>query len=730
MKVRYWYSKKTDFTSEKQAQDSLEKYIKSQGIDNISVGYNFTIKGSEYDCVIVSKSGFIIIDFKNFTSNFDGGENGYWNFFKNEIESGRYKHGNPFNQMLIQRSKFSDKLVEILRRKKPEISRNIKASILVSNRVNYGEDIKQLIKDNRWFNVLFDNSEIFDYDFGRGSHLLEDTDLIFKRLNLIPVVEKENEEIKYSISGEQNDSEKLINFPSKESLLVQALAGCGKTFFIIERIKQLVKNEKVDPRKILVLTFTKYSSKDINKKIDSKLYHFIGTFHSYCNKLLHENWKVLGFNKKPELLDPEEIEGVYNKALKPLKNSVSFKEIEYLLGKNEDFVTVLSENKKIEINNKPYYSSHLINSIMEVRDYFIKENIVDFTFLQQFVSDAIGEGIIKINIDYLFIDEYQDTSGQQFAFIQRIIKKNNPKIALVGDKYQSIYSWRGGRNNLFEDTKEKYPFLNKKQLNTNRRSTIQVINAINDFMKSNFPSENLNIEGDSVEQGSFSKIESKNELEEAIKISNEIDKLIKKDGIQPKDIAVLSRSNLEEYSVYIKKTLEANNIPIQSIENKLIKTVLGKEFLDYLKENKDRPITPVELFEEFDGSRFVTFKEEINKTQYIERLGQIQELCNKSNTLTLEELKKSLIEEYAHNLTPNGIVFTTIHSSKGLEWKYVFIIGLFEGVFPSHIGENIKEEQNLMYVAMTRAEIGLYLSICHRYRLHQKKTSSFLSFVE
>ena len=187
---------------------------------------------------------------------------------------------------------------------------------------------------------------------------------------------------------------------------------------------------------------------------------------------------------------------------------------------------------------------------------------------------------------------------------------------------------------------------------------------------------------------------SKDSIKLASEDKNFIDSLITKGGLHPKQIKTL---NDLEIDVSYLKTL----YPKDAIS--YIRTSLDYDryVLDYCSNRKIKPGGLVEILNELESSstNFTTIHE------YLEHIEKV----------------KSEIVESRNNKNAEGVILTTMHSAKGLEFPYVYIIGTNEGTIPHEKScdiddetkrkEAVEEERRLLYVGITRAQDELYISI-------------------
>ena len=260
----------------------------------------------------------------------------------------------------------------------------------------------------------------------------------------------------------------------KGPVVIIAGPGTGKTKTLVERTVNILINEKVDAKKIMITTFTNKAARELELRINERLEKlnknidisdmYIGTMHSIWARLIEENIIYSNFFDNFELMSGEHEQHffIYSK-LKEYKKLEDYQKFFDNLSNNngkykgdwarssflQNKINDLNENA-IDIENIQT-SDIYINFIKEAYKLYIKQlyeaNIVDFSYLQvEFFNMLVKnkEFLDKINHDfeYIMVDEYQDSNKIQEKILLLIsrLKKN---ICVVGDEDQSIYRFRG-----------------------------------------------------------------------------------------------------------------------------------------------------------------------------------------------------------------------------------------------------------------------------------------------
>ena len=379
------------------------------------------------------------------------------------------------------------------------------------------------------------------------------------------------------------DQQKVVEYNGNKPLLVEAGPGSGKTRVIIERVKFLINELKVNPSSLLVITFTRKAanelkdrlSEDIPKNISDEMQ--ISTIHSFCLDFLKKRGNVtnlidddsgekrrlfiqkykykLGFKNEFYLADYQ-IPSVINK----FDEYTTFKVdidglIDYIKQTRPidkeyvDFVNSFKffPSKKVRENEKfkkSWYNARFLQTpkayvkYLELLDLF---NAVDYNTVQIKFLESLKENP-ETQYTNILVDEFQDTDPVQ-AEIFEILLKNAESFTAVGDVDQSIYSFRGSFRDYFEEFYNKYN-AELISLNYNYRSTNNIIRTSEAFIKPQRKeySKKYLVGARNEDKASYI-LESLDPQEEAQKIFNLIKDLKDNGKIrQYSDVAILYRS--------------------------------------------------------------------------------------------------------------------------------------------------------------------------------------------
>ena len=354
-----------------------------------------------------------------------------------------------------------------------------------------------------------------------------------------------------------SDFLKNLNKAQKEAimhldgpLLIVAGAGSGKTKVLTSRIANIIHNQKAYPNQILAVTFTNKAAKEMQNRVSASLgsaatsLSWLGTFHSICAKLLRKHASAVNLNSNFTIIDTDDQVRLIKNICKAENIDVKQLAPKYILAiidrwKNKGFYP-----KDVIINTKDIYEKTILPIYKIYQQKLSELNSCDFGDLILHVVKILENNsdireIYSKNFKYILVDEYQDTNFIQSKWLNLLAEKNK-NICCVGDDDQSIYSWRGAEIKNFLEFDQIYPNTKVIRLEQNYRSTQNILSVA-----SNLISNNQNRVGKTLtstsEDGDLIKLNCfKNGKDEAIGISDEIEK-IKKD-ISLNQISILVRA--------------------------------------------------------------------------------------------------------------------------------------------------------------------------------------------
>ena len=401
---------------------------------------------------------------------------------------------------------------------------------------------------------------------------------------------KERQEaILEGLNPEQRRAVEYLSGP----VLIVAGAGSGKTKVLTSRVAYILAQEtgpdgqKMDPSRVLALTFTKKAAEEMKERIALLVGRraargvVMGTFHSVFIRFLRDycrpdnytgpvdKTKYLDYPQGFTVYDRSDSESAVKACVKELKlDEKVYKPREVLarisFAKNGLFTPAAYKAKteftqQDEHSKKPFlwkvyelYQQKLKdNGVMDFDDILLNMNI-----LLRDNPDACAE--IASRFDYLLVDEYQDTNYAQYLILKKLAAKHR-RLCVVGDDSQSIYAFRGAQIQNILNFQKDYPESKIIRLEQNYRSTRNIVDAANSVIAHNegrIP-KTCYSKGEAGEK--IELIKSFTEQEEAVQIVSKIISRVMQEKAQYSDFAILYRTNSQSRA--LEEALRRKNIP-------------------------------------------------------------------------------------------------------------------------------------------------------------------------
>lgn len=352
-------------------------------------------------------------------------------------------------------------------------------------------------KANNPFDIplsIFKEPKTTDFDKKKIKKLEQISKSIEARILTDKDYNPDDKNFKIKYSQLLNKSQYLAVTMLDGAILVIAGAGSGKTRTIIYRLAYMLENN-IDPKNILLLTFTKKASNEMIKRANSLINDvradniMSGTFHSFANHILRKYHKILDIHPNFTIIDASDSEDVIDLIRQELKFDKKTK----AFPKKSRIQTIISKSKNCnldisEIIDKEYKGlSDFIHEIKIISQAYAEykkgNNILDYDDLMEFLRDSLRDNAnfrdkVQETYKYVMVDEFQDTNIVQKEIVDLISAKYK-NIMVVGDDSQSIYAFRGADVEnilIFPDT---YPDCKIIKLEQNYRSTQNILNFTN-----------------------------------------------------------------------------------------------------------------------------------------------------------------------------------------------------------------------------------------------------------
>lgn len=543
-------------------------------------------------------------------------------------------------------------------------------------------------------------------------------------------------------------------FLSNKSTVVLAGPGSGKTTVLTLKMKKLLDDYISDSRGLACMTFSKEAAREFTdrlKKLTSIKNNniFLGTVHSFCLK---------------EIIKP--FGEIYNKSIPfPID----------LISKSEKTKAIINIKKKLDKDLKKINTSsidslralnikgasnikhYIDNDIKIVADEYEKQleemKKVDYVSLIKYATEIVINNsyirkCLEAKYPWILVDEYQDLGRPIHEMILCLIKTTRIKFFVVGDLDQSIYSFQGAKPDYLE---ELYNLENIEPvaLKNNYRSKKEIIEGSSIVLNKN---RNYIARDSSVEEAKYFFYNCIRGLEDQFKVIAEhiIPKCIK-NGVKMEEIAILVAKNnqaeelgsvLRTYDIdyYISKhkfdrtdfiiwlekiCMWMNNKDSYSFEElfEYWKSIISEEdkYIDksdiYYKKNLAQILDISKKYEASLSKWLVFLVDKLRINHIFKLLGKNDELENLEILIKESEqgyLSGYGIEKLGNIGRPiNQVTISTRHSSKGLEFDIIILVGMEEDNFPKYGSKNdiyvMNEERRTCFVCISRARTECHL---------------------
>ncbi|MFC0322793.1 DNA helicase Rep [Gallibacterium melopsittaci] len=611
------------------------------------------------------------------------------------------------------------------------------------------------------------------------------------------------------LNSQQQQAVTTIDSPC----LVLAGAGSGKTRVIINKIAYLIEQCGYSPKHIAAVTFTNKAAREMRERVAHSIGSqkskglIVSTFHTLGFDLIKREHRALGLKASITLFDEHDQKALLNELtetiflgdkekINQLINYISMCKNDLILPKQAlQLVKTPLERTFAECYQLYTEQMHAYNAL----DF---DDLIMLPTLLLRHNQEICEKWQK-RIDYLLVDEYQDTNTSQYELIKLLVGQRG-RLTVVGDDDQSIYSWRGAKPENISRLRDDFPNLSVIKLEQNYRSTQRILHCANILIDNNDHVFEKKLFSQLGQGEPLQVIEAKNEEHEAERIVAELitHRFLRKTAYR--DYAILYRGNHQ--SRLLEKVLMQNRIPYKiSGGTSLFSRMEIKDVMAYLRllVNQDddsafirivntprreigtatleklgtlakekhcslfEAIFDFELLQRITPKAYTalqTFADWIVKLSdqvehsdpqqairemfvHLQYETYLYEQANNPKAAEIQSKNVAMLLQWVHDMlegdefnppmtlaqvvlrltlrdmlerneneeSGDEVQLMTLHASKGLEFPYVYLIGMEEGILPhqnSIDDDNIEEERRLAYVGITRAQKELTFSRC------------------
>ncbi len=545
-----------------------------------------------------------------------------------------------------------------------------------------------------------------------------------------------------------DDEQRAVATAVRGPVCVIAGAGTGKTRAITHRLAYAVDIGVIEPQKVLALTFTARAAGEMRTRLRALGVPGISarTFHAAALRQLMYFWpEVLG-GRFPQLLTTKTgfiTEAINRAGVTAVKNNsilrdlageiewskvIGFAPDEYQRASDDYSRQVLSGGQRVNSGDiaKIYEAYESLKRQERAIDF---EDVLLLT-VGMLEEDRDVRDRVRDQYRYFTVDEYQDVSPLQQRLLDLWVGSRKD-ICVVGDPAQTIYSFAGATPAFLLNFTNRYPDAEVIRLNRGYRSSPEIINTANAILRGALQSHELTSQNSHGERPAIILAESsKSEIENVV---HEIQKALSSGAI-PHEIAVLARTNsqiddmeqaLNEAGIE-NQVRNAERFFNRTEVRDLMKVVRNASVLSGSSGDRSQGAATAA-----QGDWYADLKSALQpfgNSEYVRAFLQLGRELVQEGVTSLRGYLRELEDRAEQNNPPTlpGVVLSTLHAAKGLEWERVYLIGVSEGLLPFGVTKSapaisaressrdstntIEEERRLFYVGITRAKSSLTVS--------------------
>jgi len=505
-------------------------------------------------------------------------------------------------------------------------------------------------------------------------------------------------------------------------LLIQAGAGSGKTKTLTHRIAYIIATGKATPYNILAVTFTNKAAKEMRERVAELLGNsadnrsfmpYMGTFHSICVRLLRQDGEHIGIPRSYVIFDESDRQTAIKQASKTLHIDEKAFPARVLAG--------LISSAKNDLISPQEYSAMAASPAQRAAAQV-------YPLYQQALRDAQAldfDDLIARTVSllenhrevrekwqyqfkYIMIDEYQDTNAAQYKLI-KLLTGEARNIAVVGDDWQSIYSWRGADFRNILNFERDYKDCTVIKLEQNYRSTKHILDAAHAIITKNSQRSDKQLWTEAGNGMPVAILQMANERAEGEAIVRRVREAVDRGIRKYQDFAVLYRTNAQSRSV--EETFVRYGIPYRVVggtrfyDRKEIKDLLAYLRLIFQPEDRVSFERIVNVPARGIGAKsletFLAWQrlEKLSLQQALDKSSECTELTPRARK-ALNELGDMLavLRELATETTPAALIDSLVRQ---LDYLRYLDDGTPQGESRQ---ENVKE---LLSVAQEYQDVGL-----------------------
>lgn len=345
-------------------------------------------------------------------------------------------------------------------------------------------------------------------------------------------------------------------------LLIQAGAGSGKTKTLTHRIAYLIASNRATPFNILAVTFTNKAAKEMRGRVamllgensDNRSFMpYMGTFHGICVRLLRQDGETIGIPRSFVIFDESDRLAAVKQVSKQLhidEKTFPPRTLSGLISSAKNDMLSSEEYSGIAASPAQQAAAQVFPGYQRV----LKEaSALDFDdLINRTVNMLETQPSIRQKwqqqFKYIMIDEYQDTNAAQYKLVN-LLTNVDKNIAVVGDDWQSIYSWRGADFRNILNFERDYKGCTIIKLEQNYRSTKNILDAAHAIITKNAQRSDKQLWTDAGDGLPVQMLQVNNERAEGEAIVRRIRNSVDMGSRHYRDFAVLYRTNAQSRSI-------------------------------------------------------------------------------------------------------------------------------------------------------------------------------------
>jgi DNA helicase-2/ATP-dependent DNA helicase PcrA len=563
-------------------------------------------------------------------------------------------------------------------------------------------------------------------------------------------------------------------------LLVIAGPGSGKTTVLAARIAHLVLMRNVSPAAILAVAFTRAAAAALRLRLSGMLREQarevdVSTFHSLCFRIVRLWWEELGFAHERLTVYTEQEQ----------RSEIDRLASELNLDTGSDAEELLRAVDRFRLDGESPGSPAVRDLALRYEALLRRRAVLDFTAMLALPLRLFADrgDALRLHQDayrHILADEFQDLTLTQYSLLRRLAEPHR-NLAVVADPAQSLYRWRGAGGHVLEAFRRDFAEVQAVSLEENFRSTERIVALANEVGREVTRGRQLRtdnppglapvvyVAADEQDEARFIAHEIARLLEEAMDLeaiavlyrtnaqADPIGLALRTAGIPYRvrgRADLLSRKEVQDTVAYLRLAVNPDDAlalarvvntpprdlgrlmgllreaPVPTAGLTEVARSLGRpavtaaeslvRIVDELHGAVDR-LQPAQLLDAvLTVSGYRVWLDQQRATAALASLAAVRRLLEQTDDvqawLAVTQIGRDELEEPGPAVT-----LSSIHQSKGCEWKAVFVAGLEEGLLPNSkaLGEDdqaeaLLEERRLAYVAVARARERLYLTCCRR----------------